>query len=135
MTEDSKHYADFVSKDIKQSEKKSVLDDLVGVQPGVKALLLGMTEFNPFFRQSANEMLHADVFAAASTQSAFLAKEKINLDVDMDDVFDYETGKSQKFAKADILTMIMKEAKYTHQARISYLKQLRKAKKQINDMQ
>ena len=28
MTEDSKHYADFVSKDIKQNEKKSVLSTL-----------------------------------------------------------------------------------------------------------
>ena len=130
MTEDSKHYADFVSKDIKQSEKKSILDSLVGVQPEVKALLFGMTEFNPFFRQSANEMLHDHVFAAVSSLiSAFQAKEKIHLDVDLDDAFDYETGKSLKFEKIDILSMILKESKQTHQARISYLKQLRKAKK------
>lgn len=129
MTEDSKHYADFVSKDIKQSEKKSIFDSMVGVRPEFKALLIAMTEFNPFFRQSANEMLHADVFAAIGAQSAFLAKEKIHLDVDLDDAFDYETGKSLKFGRADILTMILKDAKQTHQARISYLKQLRKAKK------
>ena len=50
MTEDSKHYADFISQDIKPGEKKSVLETIAGVQPDIKALLLGMTEFNPFFR-------------------------------------------------------------------------------------
>ena len=52
-----------------------------------------MTEFNPFFRQSANEMLHAPVFAPVRGRSdVFLSKEKIHLEVDMDDAFDYDTS-------------------------------------------
>lgn len=130
MTEDSKHYADFVSKDIKQSEKKSLLDTIGGLQPQVRDLLYGMTEFNPYFRQSANEMLHAEVFAPISSlRNAFLAKEKIYLEVDQDDAFDYEAGKSHKFLKQDIISMILKDAKSTHQARISFLKKFRKEKK------
>ena len=88
-----------------------------------------MTEFNPYFRQSANEMLHAPVFAPVKGRSdAFLSKEKIQLAVDMDDAFDYETGLNLKFSKNEILEMILKEAKKTHKSRISHLKKAKQNK-------
>ena len=77
------------------------------MQPEIKALLFAMTEFNPFFRQSANEMLHAEMFSSVQGLSAaFLAKEKIHLDVDQDDVFDYEAGMNVKYSKNEIITQI-----------------------------
>ena len=51
-------------------------------------------------------MLHSNIFAPVrGLSSAFLAKEKIHLELDQDDAFDYEAGKSLKFVKAEYLAM------------------------------
>ena len=74
-----------------------------------------MIEFNPYFRPCASEALYSEIFE--SIRDATIEKSagvKINLGVDHDDAFDYETCKSPNFTKADYVEIVLNEAKSIH---------------------
>ena len=72
-----------------------------------------MIEFNPYFRPSANEMLHMPVFAGVRvpTLEKCQGGGKIQLGVDAEESFDYEGCKSSKFSRECYIDLIFKEAK------------------------
>ena len=96
-------------KDVLESEK---------IYDGFKELLLNMLCFNPYFRWSINECLQSPVFDdIRSEQLETSATHKIKLEVDADDAFDYEEGKSYKFTRLEYLNILLNEAEETHAKR------------------
>ena len=50
------------------------------------------------------------------------AKEKIKLDVDADEAFDYENSKSMKYSIKDYISIIRKTSDEIHASRVEQLK-------------
>ena len=66
-------------------------------------------EFNPFFRQSARELLKNAYFDDIRIlKNEMHAPFKLKLDIDADGSFDYEKGNSKIFSKADYQQKIKK---------------------------
>jgi hypothetical protein len=69
-----------------------------------------MLEFNPYFRQSAREVIKSKLFDDVRIiENEKQSSEKIKLMVDADESFDYETCKSNVFSKDDYVKMIYQE--------------------------
>jgi serine/threonine protein kinase len=65
-------------------------------------MLTNLLELNPFFRCSAAELLKNPIFnCVRKTSGEKSAPFKINLEIDRDDAFDYETGCSDRYAFND----------------------------------
>ena len=74
-------------------------------------MLKTMIEFNPYFRQSAKELLSSEVFGQLNKVTESVgAGEKVLLEVDCDDVYDYEDCKQVKFDANTFMEIILKEA-------------------------
>ena len=92
------------------------------VDPDLLHLLKGLTEFNPYFRFSAREALKSKFFDDIRIPKIEKAcSSKIQLKVDEDGVFDYSSGTSNKYSRADYLKMIVQEVKNVHSLRIKAL--------------
>lgn len=84
---------------------------LNNIQEGIRSVLKSMIEFNPYFRQSAKEILRSEVFGQLNKGIESVgAEEKVLLEVDCDDVYDYEDCKQVKFDMNTFMEMILKEA-------------------------
>jgi serine/threonine protein kinase len=72
-----------------------------------KKLIVNMLEFNPYFRQSARELLKSKLFDDIRiVENEKQSVEKIKMIIDADESFDYESCKSSKFTKPDYIKMI-----------------------------
>jgi mitogen-activated protein kinase 1/3 len=61
-----------------------------------------MLKFNPFFRVSASEVLKSSIFDTFRiSKNERSAKQKVLLEIDKDEGFNYETGKSDKYTFSD----------------------------------
>ena len=70
------------------------------IYDGFKELLRNLLCFNPYFRWSINECLQAPIFDDLRSEDLEKsATDKIKLEVDSDDAFNYEEGKSNKFTR------------------------------------
>ena len=70
----------------------------------MKQMVKGLLEFNPYFRKSVKECLSFSIFDQMKTNHFNDVQfEKISLDVDKDDAYDYETGISKQFRTEDYL--------------------------------
>jgi len=109
QTKDAFDYFKSLMKDI-EDEPNNYLNDLNNTSPDMKDILTSMLEFNPFFRSSAREILKHKIFDDIRIhENERQAPQKLKLEVDADDAFDYETGKSTKFTKEAYLKMIYQE--------------------------
>ena len=82
---------------------------------GFKELLRNLLCLNPYFRWSINECLQSPVFDnIRSEQLESSATHKIKLEVDNDDAFDYEDGKSYKFTRKDYILLLLSESEEIH---------------------
>ena len=93
-------------------KKVHILDGKMNnISEEVRSLLKSMIEFNPYFRQSAKELLRSEVFGQLNkVVESVGAEEKVLLEVDCDDVYDYEDCKQVKFDTNTFMEMILKEA-------------------------
>jgi len=72
-------------------------------------------KFNPFFRVSASELLKSKVFDEYRiNKNEKSAPEKILLEIDRDESFNYESGKSEKFTFTDYRNIVKTEANEIH---------------------
>ena len=86
------------------------------IYDGFKELLQNLLCFNPYFRWSIAECLQSPVFD--DIRSELLessATHKIKLEIDNDDAFDYEEGKSFKFTRLEYINILLNEAKEIHE--------------------
>ena len=91
------------------------------VYDGFKDMLRNLLCFNPYFRWSINECIQSPVFDdIRSEQLENCATQKIKLEVDSDDAFDYEDRKSNKFTHLEYIDILLKEAEETHAQRLKY---------------
>ena len=62
-------------------------------------MLKSLIQINPFFRPTAKECLKNPIFNTVrnSTLEKTSVNQKIKLEIDHDDAFDYSTGASTKF--------------------------------------
>jgi len=82
-----------------------------------------MLQINPYFRPSATECLKSSVFDQIRCKDMEKsAKEKIKLDVDADEAFDYENSKSMKYSIKDYISIIRKTSDEIHASRVEQLK-------------
>ena len=73
-------------------------------------LLDSLLIFNPYYRFSATESIKCKVFEHCRVKSQEAsAPEKIVLDIDKDDAFNYSIGKSEKYDLKIYKQMIEKE--------------------------
>jgi len=73
-------------------------------------LLESLIVLNPYFRKSAQECLHNKIFDSLRNGAMEKsAPEKLSLETDQDDSFDYVARKSSKFSKNDLLALIEHE--------------------------
>lgn len=76
-------------------------------------------------RFSASECLRSKIFDAIRIPAhEKSAPSKVMLDVDNDDAFDYNSGKSNKYAMEDYIKMIEREIEEVHAIRLLYLHQV-----------
>ena len=74
-----------------------------------------MLKFNPFFRVSASELLKSKVFDEFRIKkNEKSASEKILLEIDKDESFNYESGKSDKYTFTDYKKIVKTEATEIH---------------------
>lgn len=74
---------------------------------------MSLIELNPYFRQSALECLKDPIFDKIRIQACEQsAAEKLKLDIDRDEAFDYDSGKSKIYTHKDYLSMIDTEVSY-----------------------
>ena len=74
-----------------------------------------MLKFNPFFRVSASELLKSKVFDEFRiNKNEKSASEKILLEIDKDESFNYESGKSDKYTFTDYKKIVKTEATEIH---------------------
>ena len=82
-------------------------------------ILENMLQFNPYMRHSANECLQNPLFNGIKRpEEDIIAANKILLEVDKDDSYDYTNACSYNFTKLDYLNIIRKEA-----TEINYIRQ------------
>ena len=82
-------------------------------------MLSGTTEFNPYFRFSARELIKNKYFEDIRiTKIEKPSSSKVMLEVDQDECFDYEEGKSLKFNRQDYMRMILEEVNKVHALRL-----------------
>ena len=78
-----------------------------------------MLEFNPYFRVSAKEALSNKYFDDIRIQmNEVSAPYKLKFDIDADDAFDYDSGKSFKFNAMAYRTLIVNVIKEEHKNRL-----------------
>ena len=93
------------------------------IYDGFKELLRNLLCLNPYFRWSINECLQSPVFDnIRSDQLESSATHKIKLEVDSDDAFDYEEGKSSKFTRKDYILLLLSESEEMHAQRLQKYK-------------
>ena len=74
---------------------------------------------NPYFRWSPGECLASSLFDGIRSQELEEPPiHKIRLEIDQDDAFDYETGKSNKFTREKYIKILLDEAEKIHAKRI-----------------
>lgn len=96
------------------------------VLDGFKEMLQSLLSFNPYFRWSPSECLAHPMFDdLRSYEAEESATNKIRLELDSDDAFDYTEGKSHKFTKDDYLNILLGEAKRIHSNRLKEFKKFR----------
>ena len=77
---------------------------------GLREILANLLTVNPYFRWTATECLAHPIFDdIRDPTSDYTPRDKIKLDIDQDDAFDYEKGISDKFDTYDHTTAILKE--------------------------
>ena len=71
------------------------------ISPELKAILKSMLEFNPYFRASAKEVLQNKYFDDIRIpMNEGNAPYKLKFEIDADNAFDYDSGKSYKYSAA-----------------------------------
>ena len=81
------------------------------IAPELRAILKDLLQLNPYFRKTASECLQNPIFDdIRNPNQEKNPKGQLKLEVDQDEAFDYETGKSTKYTKADFLNIIRNEA-------------------------
>ena len=81
------------------------------ISPELRQILKDLLQLNPYFRKTASECLQNPIFDdIRNLNQEKNPKGKLKLSVDQDEAFDYETGKSTKYTKADFLNIIRNEA-------------------------
>ena len=74
-----------------------------------------MLQMNPYFRCSAAELLKDKIFDQLRiNKNERSAQEKILLDIDRDESFNYETGKSEKYTFKDYKEIVQNEVSEVH---------------------
>lgn len=98
-------------------ELKDIPEDMI-------KMLESMLQFNPYMRHSASECLQSPLFDGIKiSEYEIAAPSKIQLEVDMDDAFDYKNACSEKFSKKDYLQIICQEAAEVQQIRKAYIEE------------
>lgn len=78
-------------------------------------MLVNLLTLNPYFRWTASECLAHPMFDDVRNEdNERNYKTKIKLDVDQDDAFDYEQGKSEKFTTEDLFESLIQEVDDIH---------------------
>ena len=81
---------------------------------------------NPYFRWSSGECLASSLFDGIRSKELEESPiHKIRLEVDADDAFDYETGKSNNFTREKYIKILLDEAEKIHAKRILYLDEIK----------
>ena len=97
----------------------SFLDKLKHISPEMRGILKSMLEFNPYFRVSAKEALGNKYFDDIRIpMNEGTAPYKLKFDIDTDDAFDYDTGKSLKYNAIAYRTMIVNIINEEHTNRL-----------------
>lgn len=90
-----------------------------GVDKDLLEILQGLTEFNPYFRCSARELLKHKYFDDVRIPKIEKsASAKIKLKIDEDESFDYENGVALMYSKKDIVKFIIEEVEAIHAKRV-----------------
>lgn len=88
-----------------------------------------MVNLNPYFRWTPSELLKNAYFNDLRIpELEKSAPQKLKLDIDRDDAFDYENGVSKLYTKKDYIAIIMKEYEFVNKNRRLYLDAQFKAK-------
>lgn len=94
---------------------KSLKPSKADSQSDLEKLKDDMLKFNPFFRVSASELLKSKVFDDFRiNKNEKSAPEKILLEIDKDEAFNYESGKSEKYSFADYRKIVKTESSEIH---------------------
>ena len=79
-------------------------------QPEILEMLSQMLSINPFFRPTAKECLSNPIFdAVRDTTKEVSISQKIKLEIDSDEAFDYDSGGSGMFTVNDYTQIILNE--------------------------
>ena len=101
------------------------MQEFEGMHADWKMLLANMLEFNPYFRQSARELLKNPLFDNIRIiENEKQSVDKLKLQIDADESFDYEACKSSCFEKSDYVKIIFYEVMQVHAIREFYVKQV-----------
>jgi len=107
---------------VSQGTRKNFLEHVPGSSKELKDILVNLVQLNPYFRWTPSELLKSSFFNDLRIpELEKSAPQKLKLDVDKDEAFDYENGSSKLYQKADYIKIIMKEAEFIHNARRAYL--------------
>jgi hypothetical protein len=79
-------------------------------------------QINPYFRQTPSEILLMPYFNDLRIpELEKSAPQKLKLEIDQDNGFDYENGVSKQFQKKDYIGIIMKEYHFINKNRRAFL--------------
>ena len=121
--DEAKNYVQVLMKKSEASKKaKPFVEDVQGSCKELKEILVCLVQLNPFFRWTPSELLKLPYFNDLRIpELEKSAPQKLKLDIDRDEAFDYENGVSKLYTKKDYIAIIMNEYNFINKNRRLYL--------------
>mmetsp|Transcript_35701 Transcript_35701/g.54635 ORF Transcript_35701/g.54635 Transcript_35701/m.54635 type:complete len:180 (-) Transcript_35701:27-566(-) len=121
--EEARNYVQVLQeKSMSATKRKHFLEEVPSSSTELKDILENLIQLNPYFRWTPSELLKLPFFNDLRIPDLEKsAPQKLKLEVDSDQAFDYENGVSKQYTKKDYIAIIVKEANFVHKSRRAYL--------------